>query len=241
MDPRRPVELNCDVGELPDEPAALWALAHRVNIACGGHAGDADTMREACRRARVHGAKVGAHPSYPDREHFGRMPLALPLEALQATLEAQCGALRDAAREVGVEVTHLKPHGALYHAADREDALARAVVSAMVRALSTVALVGPPGGALARAAQDAGVVFLREGFADRAYGPDGTLVPRGTPGALLTDPPSVVAQVRCFVASGRYDTLCVHGDTPGAVALARAVRAALDGGPPPAEPDPQRG
>lgn len=219
-----------DVGELPDEPAALWALAHRVNIACGGHAGDRDSIADACRRARGHRARVGAHPSYPDREHFGRVALDLSPEELHATVLAQCAFLAVVARSEGVPVSHVKPHGALYHRADRDPVVARAFLDAARGVFPKVALLGPPGGELQRAARRARLPFLREGFADRGYRPDGSLVPRGEPGDLLTDPAVVASQARALLASGRYDTLCLHGDTPGALTLALAVRRVLDGG-----------
>ena len=226
------VLLNLDLGELPDEPEALYALADLAHLACGGHAGDEASMAEALARCRRHGTRAGAHPSYPDREGFGRRTLALAPPALAASVTEQCARLARLARAAEVRLWSVKPHGALYHAADGDPGLAEAVLDGALRALGPgFELVGPAGGALAAAAARRGVAFAREGFADRAMRRDGgrwCLVPRGEPGALLADPAAAAAQARAFAESGEFDTLCVHGDTPGALAVARAVRAALD-------------
>ncbi|MCY1033991.1 LamB/YcsF family protein [Corallococcus sp. BB11-1] len=221
--------LNIDLGELPGEDEQLYALAHLANIACGGHAGDADAMRRALELCERHGTLAGAHPSFEDRENFGRKALDVAPEVLRGQVAAQCGRLVALARARGVPVRHAKPHGALYHAANKSPALARAVVDGVVEALGAdVTLVGPGAGALREAARAAGLGYAREGFADRGTLPDGSLIPRGQPGAVLTD----VAQARQntvrLATGGAVDTLCVHGDTPGAVALAREVRAMLD-------------
>lgn len=218
--------LNVDLGELPDEPEALWALADLANVACGGHAGDEASMRRALQRCRRHGTAAGAHPSYPDRAGFGRAPVAMAPEALRAAVRAQCAALRAVAGPLGVRLGHVKPHGALYHAAAADPALAAAVVDGAVDALGEVRVVGPPTGALADAARARGLPYAREAFADRGYGPDDRLLPRGAPGALL-GPAAAAAQARA--RAGACDTLCVHGDTPDAVAVLAAVRAALGG------------
>lgn len=221
---------NVDAGELDDEPAELWSLAHLLHVACGGHAGDATSMRRALARAAAAGARVGAHPSYPDREGFGRRTVAIAPGALAQSLRAQCASLRALADEAGVALTSVKPHGALYHDAARSPALARDLAE-LTRDLfgPGAALVGPPGppSALGDAARAAGLAYLREGFADRGYGVDGALLPRSAEGALLTDPDAAVAQARALWASGAVDTLCVHGDNPAALPLLRALRAAL--------------
>jgi UPF0271 protein len=220
--------LNIDLGELDDEPEALYALAHAANVACGGHAGDAGTMARALDRCRLHGTKVGAHPAYPDRAAFGRRSLALSPAELGASLRAQCLTLAEAAAARRLAVAHAKLHGALYHDANARDDIAAAAIEAITEALGEVAIVGATGGALASQAQRRGLAFLREGFADRGYRPDGSIVPRSEPGALLTDPAAVRAQVRSLVARGDFDTLCVHGDGPNALAVARAAREELD-------------
>lgn len=221
------MRLNIDLGELPDEPEALVSLAHMVNVACGAHAGDASIAARALRGALAHGAQAGAHPSFPDRENFGRTAMKLDDTALRATLDAQLAWLRSIASSLGVSLAHVKPHGALYHAADRDERVARAILDVSYAALGEVALVGPPGGAMESCARASGVAFLREGFADRGYDPTGALIPRGSPGALLHDDTAVRAQVERLVASGRFDTLCVHGDGPDAVRIASVVREAL--------------
>lgn len=215
--------LDIDVGELPNEPEALYATADIVNVACGGHAGDDESMRLAAERAGRHGAEIAAHPSYPDRAGFGRVAMELPLATLAASVRAQCAALRRI-----TEVRWMKPHGALYHRADADPDVAEVVVTATVAALGPVGILGPPGGALAEVAARRGLPFLREGFADRGILPDGRLVPRGQPGAVITDPLLAAAQARQLAE--RFDVLCVHGDQPSAEAVARAVRAALDEG-----------
>ena len=217
------VRLNIDVGELRDEPAELYASAHLVNVACGGHAGDAGSMARAAWLARAWGAEVGAHPGYPDRAGFGRVSLPMSAEAVRAAVRAQCGAL---AAVVG-PVHHMKAHGALYHDADRDPSLAAAVVDGAVDALGPVYVLGPAHGHLAAAAAARGLPFLVEGFADRGVGPDDRLIPRGQPGALLTDPGLAAARAATLLREGRVGTIGVHGDTPGAVAIARAVRAVL--------------
>jgi UPF0271 protein len=223
--------LNIDLGEVEAEPDELYAYAHVANVACGGHAGDAQSMARAVALCRQHGTRVGAHPSYPDREGFGRRRLDIDAAAMRDIVAAQCKALAAAARASGVRVELVKAHGALYHAAREDAELAEAILAGAVDSLGAgVTVIGPPGGALASAAARAHVFYAREGFADRATRPDGTLVPRTEPGALITDPRAAAERAKELLRAGGVDTICVHGDTPGAVAIARAVRAALDGG-----------
>lgn len=219
--------LNVDLGELPGEPEALWELADLANLACGGHAGDPASMRLALERCRRHGTRPGAHPSFVDRDGFGRQRLEVDPATLGAQVAAQLAALVEAAEGLEVEPGHVKPHGALYHAADDDPALAEAVVYAAVAVLGPVPVLGPPGGALERTCRRAGLPYWREGFADRGYGPDGRLLPRGQPGAVLGPEDAAAQAVRL---AGSYDTLCVHGDTPGAIEVLRAVRRALGRG-----------
>jgi PAS domain S-box-containing protein len=224
--------LNVDLGEIPGESDALYASAHVANIACGGHAGDEETMRCAIEMCRALDARIGAHPSYPDREGFGRTAMSMPVDSLRASVAGQCARLAAVARIEGQPVRFLKPHGALYHAAARDRGIARALIEGAKESLGrTITVIGPGQSALAEEAVRASLVFAREGFADRAVRPDGTLVPRTDPGALLTDPADAVERVRGLVEGRSVDTVCVHGDTPGAVAIARAVRAALDAMP----------
>jgi UPF0271 protein len=221
--------LNIDLGELPGEDEQLYTLAHVANIACGGHAGDDASMRRALESCARHGTRAGAHPSYEDREGFGRTALDVTPEVLRGQVARQCARLARLAASEGVPVRYAKPHGALYHAANGAPALARAVVDGVVEALGRgVTFIGPGTGALRDAARDAGLAYAREGFADRGTRPDGTLIPRGQPGAVLTEPARARENAVRLATGGTVDTLCVHGDTPGAVELAREVRATLD-------------
>lgn len=224
---RRPF-LNIDAGEYPDEPEDLFALADVVSIACGGHAGDDDTMRLALARCARFATRAGAHPSFADRESFGRRPQAITPDALRVLVRDQCARLALHAGAAGLTIAHVKPHGALYHAADADPALANALVAGAVDALgAALTCIGPPSGALAEAARAMAIAFAREGFADRGVGPDGKLLPRGQPGAVLSDPEGAAARATALASSGRVDTLCVHGDTPNAVEIAAAVGRAL--------------
>lgn len=220
--------LNVDAGEDEAEPEELYALAHAVSIACGGHAGDERSMERVLRACARSGTRAGAHPAYEDRDGFGRRELAVEPETLARSVRAQCARLRAIARGCGVELVHVKPHGALYHAANRDPEIARAVLAGAQAALGSPLVVGPPEGELRRAAESAGLPFAREGFADRAIRSDGSLVPRGEPGAVITEVEVARAQASRLARSGAFDTLCVHGDSPGALAIARAVRGELD-------------
>jgi UPF0271 protein len=222
--------LNIDAGESDDEPGELYAIAHAVSVACGGHAGDDGSMRRVVDACKAHGTRVGAHPSYPDREGFGRRALAMDRTALVASLSAQIGRFEEIARGLGYPMSFVKAHGALYHALDADPALAQSFVE-VVRRLDprARAIMGREGGALHRCASACeDVTFWREGFADRATRPDGTLVPRGEAGAVIEDPEAARARAIELARSGRFDTICVHGDTKDAVAIARRVREALD-------------
>jgi UPF0271 protein len=217
--------LNVDGGELSDEPEELYAIADVIHVACGGHAGDDESMTRVVRACKAHGTRVGAHPSYVDREGFGRRAQAVAPEVLAEQIRAQCTALRTVAEREGTSVSSAKPHGALYHAAHSDRAIADACVRAIRDALGDVPVVGLPNGALEAAAKSARMPYLVEAFADRGVLPDGSLIPRGQPGALVQDPAVAAERARTITNA---DTLCIHGDTPNAVAIARAVRAALD-------------
>jgi UPF0271 protein len=234
LDPRaRPVELNIDLGELPDEPRELYAIATVANVACGGHAGDIKSMALAISSCLARGTRVAAHPSYPDRERFGRVSMAIDAAVLAASVEEQCAALQAIARRFGFPASAIKPHGALYHDAHKDVLLARAVLDGAARGLgfgeAALEVTGPAGGALEAEARARGHRYAREGFADRAYAPDGSLVPRTEPGALLTDARACSRQAIALASTGRVETICVHGDTPRALGIAIAVREALNG------------
>ena len=226
------IELNCDAGESygpwpMGQDDALIPLVSAVNIACGAHAGDPVTMARTIALALAAGAAIGAHPGYPDRDGFGRRDLAMSAEELEASVLFQVSALVGMARAAGGEVRHVKAHGALYNAAYRDVPLAEAIVRAVRRCSAGFIVLGQPGSALLAAAEAAGLATQAEGFADRAYEADGSLRSRRLPGAVQSDPAVAAAQVVALAASGRFATFCVHGDTPGAPAIATAVRAAL--------------
>lgn len=223
----RPILLNLDAGEHDGETEELLASAHALNIACGGHAGDEASMTRCLRACLAHGPRAGAHPSYPDRGGFGRTTMTIDPVSLRASILSQCCMLLEHAREIGVPIEHVKLHGALYHDANRDPALAALVLGAAMEAFGPVTVVGPPRGALFDFCAHGGDPFEREGFADRAMRPDGSLVPRSEPGALIDDPELAAAQALRLAREG-HDTICVHGDGPNALAIARAVRAALD-------------
>ena len=224
-----PLDWNADLGEGSPHDAEVMAAVTTVNVCCGAHAGDPGLIRRTLELAKRHDVTVNAHPGYFDREHFGRRELDLPPGELAAQLQYQLGGLLALARVAGVTVVGLKPHGALYHQAGRDPAVARVVAAAAL--LNGLGLVGLPGSALQSAAEALRVPYRREGFADRRYRADGTLVPRTEPGAVLDDPVEAAGQIARLAASGVIDTVCVHGDHPGAAAFARAVRGRLGSNP----------
>lgn len=219
------IDLNADLGEGAGFDAELLALVTSANVSCGGHAGDPATISETLELAKKNGVAVGAHPGYPDREHFGRRDVEPDEYGVYLLGLYQVGALATLARALDVDVRYVKPHGALYNQASRDDAVAAGVLNAAV--WFDLPLVGLPGSRLAELADEEGHPFVAEGFADRRYRPDGTLIPRTEPGAFVHDPKDAVAQVEWLVREQGVRTICVHGDNPDAVAFAAAVRAAL--------------
>lgn len=219
--------LNLDAGELDTETEALWSLADVLSCACGGHAGDVLSMARVAGFCASHPqVRLGAHPAYMDREHFGRRSVAVEPLMLARQIGAQCGALAGVAGERGLSIGTVKPHGALYHDAARDPAIAAAVLHGATVALGdAITIIGPATGALADAATRRGLRYAREGFADRRLRADGSLVPRGEPDALITDPQEAARQAVRLAA--QVDTICVHADTPNALAIARAVREAI--------------
>jgi 5-oxoprolinase (ATP-hydrolysing) subunit A len=223
---RRAIDLNADLGEGPGE-APLYALVSSANVACGGHTGDVASMREAVRLAVAHGVEIGAHPSYPDRDGFGRVSMTLPVAALADAIARQIDDLAQVAAGFGMALTHVKPHGALYNDAARDATIAGAIASAVLDAASDLIVVGLAGSRALDVWRDRGLRVASEGFADRAYESDGTLVPRSRPGAVLSDPARAAAQAVGLARGGRCETICVHSDTPRAAALLAEVRKAL--------------
>ncbi len=221
------IDLNCDLGEGCPHDAELMPLITSASIACGFHAGDAPAAHAALLLAARHGVQAGAHPSFPDREHFGRLEMQRPPEQVLADLLYQIGALAGLARAAGVNLSHVKPHGALYNQACRDDALARPVIEAV--ALFGLPVMGLPGSRLEALAAGR-CPFIAEGFADRRYLPDGSLVPRSRPDAFVEDPADAVRQAEWLIRERGVRTLCVHGDNPRALAFVAALRAALAAG-----------
>jgi UPF0271 protein len=218
------IDLNCDLGEGCLHDAELMALITSANIACGFHAGDPATARAALEAAARHGVQAGAHPGFADREHFGRRELTRTAQQVFDDCVYQVGALAGLARAAGLALRYVKPHGALYNMACRDAAYAGPVVDAA--ALFGLAVMGLPGSRL-EAASAGRCPFVAEGFADRRYQPDGSLVPRTRPDAFVTDPAEAVRQAERLMREQGVRTLCVHGDNPQALAFVRALREAL--------------
>jgi UPF0271 protein len=238
------IDLNSDVGEsfgawtMGDDAEVMRGITS-ANVACGYHAGDPTGMRRTVRLARDAGVSVGAHPGFPDLLGFGRRELRASPQDVEDMVLYQIGALAALAEAEGVALAHVKAHGALYNMAVRDRALSDAIARA-VRAIDpSLVLFGLPGSELLQAGRDAGLTVAAEGFADRAYEPDGSLTPRSRPGSVLHDPNAVVARAVRLVRDGRVtcsdgteiamrvDTLCTHGDTPGAAELTRRLREGL--------------
>jgi UPF0271 protein len=226
------VDLNADLGERrsggpPDPDAALMRHITSANVACGFHAGDPGVMRDTVALARELGVAVGAHPGFPDLEGFGRRELDVSPRDVEDFVVYQVGALAAIAAAQGVRLQHVKPHGALFNMAVRDAALADAIARAARVIDPSLILFGLPGSEIIAAGRRAGLRTANEGFADRAYRPVGTLVPRDEPGAVIHDPEAVVSGVVGLLKRQPIDTICIHSDTPGSADLARRVRAAL--------------
>jgi UPF0271 protein len=223
------IDLNCDMGELEDaaHEAALMEYITSANIACGGHAGDARTMERTARLALTRGVRIGAHPGYPDPANFGRMEMAMAPEAIADTVYAQIARLDEVVRRLGGVTFHVKPHGALYNVAVRNAEVARAIALGAARWNPLTTLFGLAGSPMLDVWRAMGMTVAGEAFADRRYEPDGTLRSRQLPDALITDPREAAAQAVRFARQGLAETICVHGDTPGSVAILKSCREAL--------------
>lgn len=241
MSGERTIDLNADAGEGFDS-AALFAAISTASVACGGHAGDDATMRAALERAQSSGVAAGAHPGYDDRGNFGRVETGAGVAAIEALVERQTARLAEHAAALGLRLAHLKPHGALYHRLAHDEAAARAVVETIVRLDDGLAILAAPGSRLLDAAAAAGLTTIREGFVDRRYRADGSLVARTEPGALLgidesidqalrlaVEPASGAIEASASAAGPFHGSLCLHSDSPYAPELARSVRRALEG------------
>lgn len=233
------IDLNADLGEGCGNDRALLQLVTSANIACGFHAGDAQTMQQSVRWALEYGVAIGAHPSFPDRENFGRTRMQLPADTVYAQTLYQIGSLQAIARGEGGKVTHVKPHGMLYNQAAQEPVLAEAIARAVKAADPQLVLVGLAGSESIRAAKALGLATKEEVFADRGYQADGSLVPRAQPGALVESDEQAIEQTLAMVQQGRVraidgewvrvnaETVCLHGDGAHALAFARRLREAF--------------
>lgn len=238
------VDLNCDCGEsygayVMGDDAAMLALVTTANVACGFHGGDPEVMAQTFKLAREKGVAVGAHPSFPDLWGFGRRRLPFSAAEIERLVAYQIGAAQALAAYAGHKITHVKPHGALSNVASEEADVARAIARATKAVDPQLIFLAIAGTELERAGQAEGLAIAREIYADRGYGDDGLLLPRGKPGALLHDPAAIAARVLTMVETGTVisatgkalpvaiDSICVHGDTPDAVAIAAAVRTSL--------------
>jgi len=234
------IDLNADAGELDallESDLELLNVVSSVNIACGGHAGSPELMRSMLKRGSDRGVGLGAHPGYADSEGFGRRELGLDAKAIYALCREQVARLARVAAEVGLTLSHAKPHGALYHRtmvdADAAEAVASGCLDAVAEVMgdpfARVVFFGLPDTPGIGRWAEMGLRVMREGFADRGYADDGSLIPRGQPGAVLADAREAAERAVRLAQGGRFDTLCVHGDTPGALEIARAVRGAILG------------
>ncbi len=239
------IDLNCDLGESfgvwpMGNDSAMIELATSVNIACGFHAGDADTMKKTVDLAKTHGVSIGAHPGYRDLHGFGRRPIVgLTSREIENLVAYQIGALQAIAIMAGHRVTHVKAHGALSNVACEDDTTARAIASAIKAVDSDLVFMVLANSRLVTAGEAVGLPMVHEVFADRAYEDDGSLVSRRKPGAVLHNADDIARRIVRMLQSGevisitgktikmRMDTVCIHGDTPGAVNIARALRKAL--------------
>ncbi|RDE08619.1 5-oxoprolinase subunit PxpA [Pelagibacterium lacus] len=234
------IDLNADLGEGIADDAAMLAIVTSASIACGGHAGTAQTMRLAIRSALDNGVRIGAHPGFADPEHFGRLRLALPADTVRTQVLDQIAVLIAIADEEGAEVAYVKLHGALANMAAEDEGLARHIFAGIAARWPHMAVLALAASAQERAARAIGLPVIAEAYADRAYDADGLLVSRDVPGAVIEDPAAITARCLRLARQGEIvaidgtilstdaRSICLHGDTPGALTLARTVREALE-------------
>ncbi len=233
------IDLNADLAEDTGDDVAMLDVVTSANLCCGAHAGGPEVLRRTLAAAKARGVIVGAHPGYADRANFGRRVVPMTMAAITQMVAGQLGTTLEAASGIGVAVAYVKPHGALYNLAAVEPDVAAAIADGIAAVDSGLILLGLAGSAMLTAGTRAGLHVAAEAFADRAYLPDGRLVPRDQPGAVLHDPAMVATRAVDMVLNGcvtaadgsrialQFDSLCLHGDTPGAVGMAQAVRAEL--------------
>jgi UPF0271 protein len=222
------IDLNCDLGEAAGNDNAIMPFITSANIACGFHAGDSSVMQYTVRLAKQYRVNIGAHPGWNDREGFGRNEMTLNTYEVEALMLYQIGALAGIAKAEGMELIHVKPHGALYNQAAKDMGLARAIARAVKTFSVDLILVGLAGSRLCEAGVEAGLNVAAEGFPDRAYNPDGTLMSRSIKGAVIELPDEVARNAVRLVREMRVDTLCLHGDNVHAAENAQSVRRALE-------------
>jgi UPF0271 protein len=223
------IDLNCDMGELEDaaHEAALMAHITSANIACGGHAGDEATMERTVLLALERKVRIGAHPGYPDRANFGRLEIPMAPADIAHTVRLQIERLDAVVRRLGGAIVHVKPHGALYNVAVRSAEVARAIGDGVAQWNAAIPVFGLAASPMLDVWRSMGLIAMGEGFADRRYEADGSLRARKYSDALIADPREAAAQAVRLARSGTVQTICVHGDTPGAVAILKACREAL--------------
>lgn len=221
------IDLNCDLGEGMDTDEAVMPYITSANIACGFHAGDEQTMRETVRLAKRFSVNIGAHPGWNDRENFGRKEILTPLDEVEKLVLEQIQILTAIAKEEGMTLTHVKPHGALYNQSARDAQMANAIARTVKTSSADLILVGLAGSRSLEAAREMGLRVAAEGFPDRGYNADGSLISRVLPGALIESPEEVARQAVALIQTGRMDTLCLHGDHPNAAENAKLLRDVL--------------
>jgi 5-oxoprolinase (ATP-hydrolysing) subunit A len=229
------IDLNCDLGEEAGNDEAIMPYITSANIACGFHAGNENVMRATVRFAKQYGVNIGVHPGWNDRENFGRIEMKVSAEETEEIVFQQINALAKIAKEEGVALTHVKPHGALYNQAAKDRVLADVIARAVKRISMGLILVGLAGSGLCEAGAEAGIQVAGEGFPDRAYNPDGTLMSRSKAGAVIEAPEDVTMNALRLIRDGisfggkivRVETLCLHGDNPRAAENAKLLRETL--------------
>ena len=233
------IDLNCDAGEGMDSENAIIPFVSSISIACGGHTGDEESMRKTVQLAKKAGVAIGAHPSYPDRENFGRVTMNIDEATLKNSIKTQIETLHSIANQEQYPLTHIKPHGALYNDAAKNNKLADIIANTLIEINAAFLLWGPPKSALAEASARRGIRFVAEGFADRTYQPDGSLTPRSQMNALISNPSECIKQVLQLVKEKKVtatngssidwpvQTICIHGDGPHALLFAEHIHAAL--------------
>jgi UPF0271 protein len=232
MPSAKTIDVNCDMGEIPallKDGTQDRLLAHvtSVNISCGAHAGDPETIEQTIRSAKAHNVKVGAHPGYPDPANFGRIALAMTPSQVADSVFEQLLAFEEIASHCGVEISHVKPHGALYNTAVKDRVTAQAIADGIHRWRKSIPVMGLARSLMLDVFREAGFTPLAEAFADRAYEPDGSLRSRQLPGAMIHNPADAAAQALRLAESGTVDTICIHSDTHGSIEIAAAVQAAM--------------